>query len=142
MTHTRKLGPTLQSHVDLMRDLSGDLMVCKSRNKTNDTVRYPQRDRYEVRIAEWWQIREPIETSIKLFYKASFQHGVKHSAVNASLKGFAHSQPPAATPKCFSCFFKPILTDHLHGTSLLRQITDTCEYLQVLCLGSGKLPIN
>jgi hypothetical protein len=58
MTQTRRLGPTLQSHVDLMRDLSGDLMVCKSGNKTNDTVRYPQRDRYEVRIAEWWQIRD------------------------------------------------------------------------------------
>jgi hypothetical protein len=108
MNQTRRLGPTLQSHVDLMRDLSGDLMVCESRNKANDTVRYPQRDRYEVRIAEWWQIREPIETSIKLFYKASFQHGVKHSAVNTSLKGFA----------------------------------DTCGYLQVLCLESGKLSIK
>jgi hypothetical protein len=31
---------------------------------------------------------------------------------------------------------------HLHGTSFLIQITDTCEYLQVLCLESGELSTN
>jgi hypothetical protein len=44
MIQTRRLGPPLQSHIDLMRNLSGDLMICESRNKANYTVRYLQGD--------------------------------------------------------------------------------------------------
>lgn len=47
MTQTRRLSPALQSHIDLMRDLSGDFMVCESRNKTNYTVRYLKRNWYK-----------------------------------------------------------------------------------------------
>ena len=113
MAQTRRLGPALQSHVDLMRDLSGDLMVCESRNKTNYPVWYLQGDGYEVRITEWRQIGEPIKTPVKPFNNTRFQHGVKHPSVNAISQGLVHSQNTAIAPKASFRFFKVILAFHL-----------------------------
>jgi hypothetical protein len=50
-----KLGSfcsSFQCHINLVRDLSGDFMVCQSRNETKYSTWYLQGDRNQVGIAE------------------------------------------------------------------------------------------
>jgi hypothetical protein len=76
-------------------------MIRQSRNETDDGIREPKAYRNQIRVGDWRQFHQPINTPAHLLDDAFVSERIKHIARNAVRYGLAHPKLPASFAKYF-----------------------------------------
>ena len=82
-----------------MRDLCGELVVRKSGDEADNSLRNLESDCHQVWVTKRRSIGKPVQTTAQLLDDAGVSHRVKRSAVNSCLNRLGHPQDATVFPK-------------------------------------------